>query len=71
MVLGTPASQHPIVVNKETVEIADRFKYLGLTKDNHLTFDHHTTDIQKRSNQRLSVICKLKGLNVAPISSYC
>ena len=34
--------------------------------DNKLTFDQHTTDIQKRSQQRLSAIRKLKGLYVAP-----
>ena len=33
---------------------------------NKLSFDQHTTDIQKRSQQRLSAIRKLKGLYVAP-----
>ena len=37
-----------------------------MTLDKKLSSDEHTTDIQKKSHQRLSVICKLKGLYVVP-----
>ena len=49
-----------------TVETVDTFKYLGITLDDKLTFDQQTKGIQKRSQQRLSAIRKLKGLYVAP-----
>ena len=61
-----PSPQHPIIINTQTVETVDTFKYLGITLDNKLSFDQHTMDIQKRSQQRLSAIRKLKGLHVAP-----
>ena len=61
-----PSPQCPTIINTQTVETVDTFKYLGITLDNKLTFDQHTTDIQKRSQQRLSAIRKLKGLYVAP-----
>ena len=64
--IGTPSPQPPTLINNDTVETVDSFKYLGLTLDNKLTFDQHTTDIQKRSHQRLYAIRKLKGLYVAP-----
>ena len=66
MVFGSPQPHHPIITNNETVETVDHFKYLGLTIDNKLTFEHHTTDIHKKGNQRLSAVRKLKGLHVAP-----
>ena len=59
------------IINTQTVETVDTFKYLGITLDNKLTFDQHTKDIQKRSQQRLSAIRKLKQLYVAPILLYC
>ncbi len=67
LIVSPLSPQHPIVIHNQTVEKADRFKYLGVALDNTLTFDQHITDIQKRrSHQRLSVIHKLKGLNIAP-----
>ncbi len=62
--------QHHTIKNNKTVEIVGHFKYLGLTIDNKLNFDHHKVDIQKKSNQRLSAICKLKGLYIAPHLLY-
>ncbi len=66
LIISPPSPQHPISINNQAVEITDSFKYLGVTLDNQLTFDQHTSDIQKRSHQRLSAIRKLKGLYVAP-----
>ncbi len=66
LIVSSPSPQHPTVIHNQTVEIVNSFKYLGVTLDNTLTFDQHIMDIQKRSHQRLSVIHKLKGLNVAP-----
>lgn len=66
LLFSPPSPQHPTTINTQTVETVDTFKYLGITMDNKLTFDQHTTDIQKRSQQRLSAIRKLKGLYVAP-----
>ena len=40
--------QHPIIINAQTVAVVDSFKYLGVTLDNKLRFDQHTTDIQKK-----------------------
>ena len=54
------------MINSEPVEIVESIKYLGLTLDNKLNFDKHTTDIHKRCQQRLSAIRKLKALSVAP-----
>ena len=66
LLISPPSPQPPTIINTQTVETVDTFKYLGITLDNKLSFDQHTTDIQKRSQQRLSAIRKLKGLYVAP-----
>ncbi len=65
LLFSPPSPQHPTIINTQTVETVDTFKYLGITLDNKLTFDQHITDIQKRSQQRLSALCKLKGLYIA------
>ncbi|KAK3561640.1 hypothetical protein QTP86_012048 [Hemibagrus guttatus] len=41
-----------ISVHGNMIEQVEKFKYLGLTLDNKLTFDHHITDIYKRSQQQ-------------------
>lgn len=43
-----------------------QFKYVGLTLDRKLTFDHHITDIHKCSQQRLHVILSLSVLSISP-----
>jgi len=53
-------------INNVAVERVECFRYLGLTLDSELKFDHHTMDTFKRCQQRLSIIRKLKSLSVAP-----
>lgn len=57
-VISRPSLQHPIGLNNETVDMVDSFKYLRLPLDKKHGFDQ----------QRLSAICKLKGLFVMPCS---
>lgn len=62
LIISPPSPQNSIIINNQAVETVDNFKYLRVTLDivdNQLTFDQHTSDIQKRSHQRLSVIHKL------------
>ncbi len=61
----TSATHHHLQWNSSN---SSQFQIFGLTLDNKLSFDWHTTDIQKRSQQRLSAVRKLKGLHVAPPS---
>ena len=56
----------PTSINSQPVELVDSFKYLGITLDNKLNFDHHTTDTHKRCQQRLYPIRKLRSLSVKP-----
>lgn len=64
IIIGPPSPQHPIVIDKQTVEMVDSFKYLIVTLDNRL--DQHINDIKKRGHQKVSVIRKLTELYVAP-----
>ena len=57
---------NPLLIHGKTVEQVDSFTYLGLTLDNKFRFDQHITSIQKRFQQRLHVIRKLRSLSVAP-----
>ena len=57
---------NPLLIHGKTVEQVDSFTYLGITLDNRLRFDQHITSIQKRFQQRLHVIRKLRSLSVAP-----
>lgn len=62
LIISPPSTQRPISINPQSVQIVGSFQYLGITLDNSLNFDKHTTDIHKRSHQGLCHICKLKGL---------
>ncbi|KAI2649485.1 RNA-directed DNA polymerase from mobile element jockey [Labeo rohita] len=55
-----------ITIHGQPVEQVSTFKYLGLTIDNKLNFNEHVTITQKRAQQRLYAIRKLRSLHVAP-----
>ena len=57
----------PIVINGELVEQVDSFKYLGVILDEKLSFTEHVTAVQKKSQQRLHVLRKLRAFYVDPL----
>ena len=57
----------PIVINGEPVEQVDSFKYLGVILDEHFSFTEHVTAVQKKSQQRLHVLRKLRAFYVYPL----
>ncbi|KAK2155971.1 hypothetical protein NP493_2017g00010 [Ridgeia piscesae] len=57
----------PIVINGEPVEQLDSFKYLGVILDEKLSFTEHVTAVQKKSQQRLHVLRKLRAFYVDPL----
>ena len=61
----------PIVINGERVEQVDSFKYLGVVLDTKLTFTEHVTAVQKKSQQRLHVLWKLRAFSVDPKLRLC
>ena len=56
-----------IVINGEPVEQVDSFKYLGVILDEKLSFTKHVTAVQKKSQQRLHVLRKLRAFYVDPL----
>ena len=50
-----------IVINGELVEHVDSFKYLGVMLVEQLSFIKHVTAVQKKSQQRLHVLGKLRA----------
>ena len=58
----------PIVINGEpvSVEQVDSFKYLGVVVDKKVSFTKHVTAVQKKSQQRLHVLRKLRAFNIDP-----
>ena len=59
----------PIVINGELVEQVDSFKYLGVILNEKLSFTEHVTAVQKKSQQRLHVLRKLRAFYVDPLRS--
>ncbi|KAK2193834.1 hypothetical protein NP493_5g13000 [Ridgeia piscesae] len=62
----------PIVINGEPVEQVDSFKYLGVMLDDIFSFTEHVitehvTAGQKKSQQRLHVLRKLRAFYVDPL----
>ena len=56
-----------IVINGEPVEQVDSFKYLGVILNEKLSFTEHVTAVQKKSQQRLHVLRKLRAFYVDPL----
>ncbi|KAK2168080.1 hypothetical protein NP493_1246g00003 [Ridgeia piscesae] len=56
-----------VVINGEPVEQVDSFKYLGVMLDEKLPFTEHVTAVQKKSQQRLHVLRKLRAFYVDPL----
>ncbi|KAK2154200.1 hypothetical protein NP493_2217g00002 [Ridgeia piscesae] len=57
----------PIFINGEPEEQLDSFKYLGVMLDEKLSFTEHVTAVQKKSQQRLHVLRKLRAFYVDPL----
>ena len=57
----TLISISPIVINGEPVEEVDSFKYLSVMLDAKLSFTEHVTAVQKKSQQRLHVLRKVRA----------
>ena len=47
-----------------SVEIVDKYKYLGTVIDNRLNWNSNTTKVYKKANQRLHFLRKLKSFDV-------
>ena len=54
----------PIVIDTETVERVEEYKYLGLMIDNQLKGSANTNMVVKKCNQRLPFLCILNNLHV-------
>ena len=57
----------PIVINGEPVEQVDSFKYLGVMLDEKVHLQEHVTAVQKKSQQRLHVLRKLRAFYGDPL----
>ncbi len=66
--VGSSKTQiHPSIdINGEMVERVQHFRYLGITLDDHLSFNQHILGMYKACQQRLTVLRKLKQLSVQP-----
>ena len=53
-----------VVIELSLVEQVDSFKYLGVILDEKLSFTEHVTAVQKKSQQRLHVLRKLRAFYV-------
>lgn len=55
LLFSPPPPQKPTIINTQTVNTADTFKYLGVTLDNKLTFDQqHHGHPKKKTTQTVS-----------------
>ena len=57
----------PIVINGEPVEQVDSFKYLDVMLDEKFSFTKHVTAMQKKSQERLHVLRKLRAFYIDPL----
>ena len=59
-----PTCQLPVFINETGVEIAHQYKYLGVTVDDKFNWDYHVKEIQRKGQQRLYFLRKLKTFNM-------
>ena len=57
----------PVMINHETVEQVESFKYLGIVLDKKISFSLHVDSVCKKANQRLYLLRKLKSFDVDPV----
>ena len=55
-----PANQINIKIQKETVEIVPKFKYLGIIFDSRLSFQPHRADLIRRVQHKLYFLAKIR-----------
>ena len=53
----------PVIINEQSVEIVDKYKYLGLVIDFKLNWSEHVNILIKRLNQRLYILRRLRSFN--------
>ena len=53
----------PVIINEQSVEIVDKYKYLGLVIDFKLNWNEHVNILIKRLNQRLYFLRRLRSFN--------
>ena len=56
----------PVKIGNDAVEQVESFKYLGLTLDSKLDFKQHVQCIQKKGQQRLHVLRRLRSFDLHP-----
>ena len=59
-------SIEPVMIGNDAVEIVDTFKYLGVVLDSKLDFKAHVQAVQKKSQQRLHVLRRLRSFELDP-----
>ena len=60
-----PSLLRPVTINNVIVEKVNNFKYLGTVFDKDLNFSLHVDMLNKKANQRLFLLRKLKGFSVS------
>lgn len=56
----------PVIIGQDTVEVVQSFRYLGLTLDSSLSFKDHVAATQRKCQQRLYVLRRLRSFELAP-----
>ena len=56
----------PVKIGNDSVEQVEHFKYLGLTLDSKLNFKQHVHTVQKKGQQRLHVLRRLRSFDLHP-----
>ena len=62
---GAPPVQ-PVTIGQDQVEIVESFRYLGVVLDSALNFKEQVTSVQKKCQQRLYVLRRLRSFELDP-----